>query len=321
MRVYKGTKNISREEWIEARRNGIGGSDVGAILGVNPWKSAYAVYQDKIGDSIEVEPSYRMELGTRIEDFIAKEFELQTGKSVRRRNAILQHDDHSFMLANIDREIVGEKTGLEIKFISPFSAKFWQDENGNDIVPLSYEFQCLHYLAVTGWDKWIICALVGNERLIIREIVRDEETIQKLIEIESKFWNDNVLEGTPPDPSSADAEEYLRRYYPDANVGEVMDIEDQTEILERIEEVKELIKKLDDEKSSLESSLKMALKDAEIGMNSQYKVTYKNTSRTTIDGKKLRAEHAELFVDDKYLNVTNSRTLRITKIKNMEDEQ
>lgn len=319
MKIFKGTKNISREEWIEARRMGIGGSDVGAIMGVNPWKSAYAVYLDKIGESIEAEPSYRMELGTRIEDFIAKEFELQTGKSVRRRNAILQHDGHPFMLANIDREIVGENTGLEIKFISPYSAKFWRDENGNDIVPLSYEFQCLHYLAVTGWDKWTICALVGNERLIIREIVRDEEAIQKLIEIESKFWNDNVLAGNPPEPASADVAEYLKRYYPEALEGEIADIEEQTETLERIEEVKELIKKLDDEKLDLELSVKMALKDAEIGKNSRYKVTYKNTSRTTIDGKKLKAEHAELFADDKYLNISNSRTLRITKINNMEE--
>lgn len=319
MKIFKSTKNISRKEWIEARRSGIGGSDVGAIMGVNPWKSAYAVYLDKIGESVEAEPSYRMELGTRIEDFIAKEFELQTGKSVRRRNAILQHDDHPFMLANIDREIVGENTGLEIKFISPFSAKFWRDENGNDIVPLSYEFQCLHYLAVTGWDKWTICALIGNERLIIREIVRDEETIQKLIEIESKFWNDNVLAGNPPEPASADVEEYLKRYYPEATEGETTDIEDQLETLERLEDVKSLIKKLDDEKAELESKIKMALKSAEIGLNSAYKVSYKNTSRTTIDSKKLRAEHAELFVNDEYLNITNSRTLRITKINNMEE--
>lgn len=311
MKVLKSTINMSREEWLESRRAGIGGSDAAAVIGVNPFKSAYSVYLDKIGEGEHIDTSYRMELGSRIEEFIAKEFELATGKQTRRRNAILQHDEHEFMLANIDREVVGEHAGLEIKFISPFAAKAWEDGG----IPLYYELQCLHYMAVTGYKKWYLCALVGNERLEIREIERDEETINGLIEAEKEFWTEHILAQNPPEPSTKDLSEFLKRVYPKATEGLSTIIESQTGNLDRLVEVKDLIKKLEEEKEDIENNIKLAIGEAENGVNSKYKVTYKTSERETIDTKKLKMEHTELFEDDAYIKKSSFRTLRVTPLK------
>ncbi|WP_373827195.1 YqaJ viral recombinase family protein [Bacteroides heparinolyticus] len=314
MKVYKSTVGMSREDWLESRRAGIGGSDAAAVIGVNPWKTAYSVYLDKIGEGNEPDSNYKMELGSRIEDFIAKEFELATGKQTRRRNAILRHDEHKFMLANIDREIVGERAGLEIKFIGPYSAKAW--EAGG--MPLHYELQCLHYMAVTGYDKWYLCALVGNERLELREISRDEEVISNLIEAESFFWENHVVAKIPPEPGTCDLTDFIKRVYPVSIAGASAVIESQTGNLDRLIEVKELIKKLEEEKEVLENHIKIAIGEAETGINSRYNVTFKTAKRETIDAKKLKNDHAEIFKDDTYIKKSTYRVLKVTPLKEKE---
>ena len=154
---------MTREEWLEARRRGIGGSDVSAIMGLNPYRSALSIYMDKVG-AVPVDASEMSEQaywGTVLEEPIARRFaELHPELTVRRNNNILINSDYPFAIANIDREIRdgNETYGLEIKTVGIRSAKFWED---ND-VPLAYVLQVSHYMMVTGWQKFIIAALVGG---------------------------------------------------------------------------------------------------------------------------------------------------------------
>lgn len=165
--ILANTSEMSHEEWLAARRKGIGGSDAAAIAGLNKWKSPVAVYLEKIGQAPEENVSSEAAYwGTVLEDVVAQEFSKRTGLKVRRRNAILQHPEHSFMLANVDRLIVGEKAGLECKTASEYLKEEWKD----DEVPAQYLIQCQHYMAVTGYDAWWIAVLIGGNKFIYKKL-------------------------------------------------------------------------------------------------------------------------------------------------------
>ena len=137
--VYE-TKDMSKEQWLEARKCGIGGSDAASVLGLNPYKSSVSVYIEKVDyihgvsmsekningckkDSSNEEVNYRMELGNKLEDFVANEFSLKTGLKVRNVNGILKNDKYPFAIANIDRAVVGEKAFLECKVTNSYSKR------------------------------------------------------------------------------------------------------------------------------------------------------------------------------------------------------
>ena len=105
------------------------------------------------------------------------------------------------MLADFDRLIVGQKAGLECKTISPYSADKWKD----GAIPLHYQMQVQHYLAVSGFDCWYLAAVVFGKEFIIRKIERDEELIQYLITIEERFWKEHVLAHVMPEPDGSNS--------------------------------------------------------------------------------------------------------------------
>ena len=125
-----------------------------------------------------------MELGNKLEDFVANEFSLKTGLKVRNVNGILKNDKYPFAIANIDRAVVGEKAFLECKVTNSYSKKVWQMG-----VPIHYQIQVNHYMAVTGATHCYVAALIGNEELIIHRIDRDEEIIDEIMKLEAMFWD------------------------------------------------------------------------------------------------------------------------------------
>ena len=137
MKRLVSTLNLSKEDWLRYRKCGITGTDAGAILGVNPYRSAFQVYHDKISDSIEDIDNEAMRQGRDLEEYVAQRFTEATGLKVRRANAIYQSETHPLLLADFDRLIVGQKAGLECKTVSPFSADKWAD----DKIPAYYMAQ------------------------------------------------------------------------------------------------------------------------------------------------------------------------------------
>ena len=143
MKRLVSTTNLDKKEWLRYRKQGITGTDAGAICGMNPYKSAFSVYQDKISDEIEEYDNEAMRQGRDMEEYVAARFEEETGLKVRRANAIYQNEEHPFLLADFDRLIVGQKAGLECKTVSPYSADKWSDED----IPIHYQMQCQGILA------------------------------------------------------------------------------------------------------------------------------------------------------------------------------
>lgn len=184
MKRLVSTLNLSKEDWLRYRKCGITGTDAGAILGVNPYRSAFQVYHDKISDTIEDIDNEAMRQGRDLEDYVAQRFSEETGLKARRANAIYQSEEHPLLLADFDRLIVGQKAGLECKTVSPFSADKW----ANGKIPAHYLAQVDHYLVVSGFDCWYVAALILGKELIIHKIVTDKQVLADLIDKEELFW-------------------------------------------------------------------------------------------------------------------------------------
>ena len=168
---------VTQKQWLKLRKNGIGGSDAAAICGLNPYSSAMKVYQDKISDTVTEVDNEAIRIGHDLEDYVARRFMEVTGLKVRKSNYMYKSIGHPWMLADVDRLVVGEDAGLECKTVSVYSADKWA--NGN--IPLHYAIQCYHYMAVTGKRTWYIAAVILGKEFIYRKLEWDDELIENLI--------------------------------------------------------------------------------------------------------------------------------------------
>lgn len=287
------TLDMDHETWLQYRKKGIGGSDAGSICGLNPYSTAISVFQDKTQlQEEEKEDNEAMRQGRDLEEYVAKRFTEETGKKVRRANAIFYQEENPFMLANVDRLIVGENAGLECKTASAYSADKWKDGH----IPESYEIQCHHYMAVTGADAWYIACVVLGREFIWYKIERDEETIQMLIQIETDFWYQNVLANKMPAPDgSKAAEELLSKYYKNSEPDKAISLIGFDEKLKRRAEIAELQDKLDREKKQIEQEVKIYMEDAEKADSDHYSVSWKSVSSNRVDSKKLKADYPDIY--------------------------
>ena len=306
MKKLVSTVGLSREDWLKYRKMGIGGSDAGAICGLNPYSSAMQVYYDKTSAVTEDEDKEAMRQGRELEQYVAERFMEATGLKVRRANAIFMHEKNPFMLANVDRLIVGENAGLECKTVSAYNADKWKD----GAIPEHYQIQCHHYMMVTGAQSWYIAAVILGIRFVYQKIERDEELIQYLSQIESNFWNEHVMKGIMPDPDGSKVcEEILRKYYPNATKEKTILLPDFKEKLQRRDELVDLMNRMEQEKNSIEQEIKLQMGDSESAVCENYRINWSNVLSNRIDTKRLKEEEPEVYA--KYLSSSSSRRFQI----------
>lgn len=228
------TKDLSREEWLQFRRQGIGSSDAAAAVGLNPYQSPLELWLIKTGrdeDLPKVDPdddTSPMFWGTVLEPVVAERYARRTGHKVRRCNAVLQHPDpdKAWMLANIDREVVGRPDVqiLECKTAGEFGARLWRDG-----VPEYVQCQVQHQLAVTGKAAADVAVLICGQELRIHRIERDDALIASLIELERRFWHYVVTDTPPPADGSESSGTALQALYP-IDRGETLDLREDPEL-------------------------------------------------------------------------------------------
>lgn len=305
MKRLVSTIGLDKKEWLKYRKRGITGTDAGAIVGLNPYVSAFQIYQDKVTDEIEEIDNESMRQGRDLEAYVAKRFEEQTGKKVKRANAIFYNPEHDWMLADFDRLVVGEKAGLECKTVSAYSADKWK----NGKIPLHYQLQVQHYLAVSGFECWYIAALILGRDFIVHKIERDEEMIQDLITIEERFWKQNVLLNNPPDPDgSKNYTEMLNRRFK-GNEDKSMYLLGVQEDLERRGEIDALLARLTQEKNEIDQKIKLQMQDATYGEAGAYSVFWVPYSQKRIDSTRLKKENPEIYQE--YTKTVNSRKFTV----------
>ena len=301
-------KAAMHQEWLEIRRGGIGGSDAAAIVGLDRYRSPFAVYADKLGLSPEREDNEAMRQGRDLEDYVAQRFTEATGKKVRRCNDTLQHPEYPRLLANIDRLVVGEKALLECKTTSVLNkAKFAQGE-----YPPNYYVQCMHYLAVTGLQRCYLAVLVLNQGFHVFTVDRDEDEIAALIAAEMRFWDTHVAKQVPPPPDGTEsASSVIKGLYPEAREKEATTLFGQEQKIKTYLELTAQIDALEKERDALKQALQLELGNAEIGHAHGYQVEWRNQSRRNLDTDRLKKEQTALY--EQYLKPP--QVTRVFKIK------
>lgn len=307
--VLISTKGMTQEEWLSFRQRGIGGSDVAAIACLSKYKSPASVYLDKLGLLEHQEAGEAAYWGTTLEDLVAKEFSKQTGLKVQRRNAIFQHPEYPFMLANIDRFIIDKEKGkgiLECKTASEYLKNDWEGDN----LPDAYMLQIQHYLAVTGLDYAYIAVLIGGNKFKYKYVPRDEELIRFIIKIESDFWQ-MVENKTPPEMDGSSAStELLGLLYPKAEEGtEILLPLDAEELIAKYEQYQAEEKEAAAKKDEAANKLKALLETNEKGKVGERLVSWKSVSSNRFDSTTFKKDHPDLYT--KYAKVSESRRFTI----------
>lgn len=282
------------EKWLEARAIGIGGSDAAVIMGMNPYKSPYQLWLEKTG---QVEPpdlsgNQYVYWGTKNEANIADWFQEETGKKVKRLGT-LRSKEYPFMLANVDRTVVGENAGLEIKTAGVRQYRKWKD----DEIPDAYYCQCLHYMAVTGADYWYIAVLLGGNEAKWKRIERNEEDIQHLIMAETDFWKLVETRTPPPVDGSDSCAAALSAQYKggDPNFSVILQ-PDADGVIESLENDRAIMDALKKQITEKENRLKALLGNAEEGTTDHYRVLWKTQAgRLSVPLAKIKKQAPDVY--------------------------
>lgn len=277
----------NREDWLNARRTGIGGSDVASVLGLNPWRTPYDLWMDKTGQVPHGEENAAMHFGTILEQVVADEFVLRTGKKIRRDNQMHRTGKDNFQIANLDRVVVGEDAILECKTANAFRSDDWGESQEDEIIanqvvtehkiPLYYETQIQWYMGVCKKSKAYLAVLIGGQDFRIYCIAFNQTIYASLVEKCQAFWFENVVANVAPKPINI---EDVKKLYAKDN-GEMLEASNEIataigEYKTKASQVKSLKKELD----SLQNIICTALGEAQgFLIGGQIAATYKTCQR------------------------------------------
>jgi len=297
------TKSLSREDWLQFRKQGIGSSDAAAACGIHPYLSMLELWMIKTGRMIsDIDESLEgyspLYWGNTLEPMVAKYYQEHTGNKVRRVNAILQHPDpdKAFMLANLDYAITGsdEVQILECKTAGEHGAKLWKHG-----VPLYVTCQVQHQLAVTGKQAAHICVLLCGHEAKIYKVERDERLIDSIIEHERLFWQ-YVETDTPPTPDhSESAARALKQLYPTPKPSSKVDLTDDdgaNKLFEQLLSYRDYMQELEQRHDQVKHQLQTLIQDNEVAIFNQGAISWKRSKDSIgIDSKAVIKSHPELL--------------------------
>ena len=298
------TDNLSKEEWLRYRKQGIGGSDVSCLLGINKWKSEIELWLDKTNQTNDpVEENEAMQWGTIMEPIIRNHFAEVTGKTVVELKAMLQHPEHPFMLADVDGVTVddsGNPAILEIKTASEFKRSDWEEG-----VPAYYQTQVQHYLCVTGIQKAYVAVLIGGNSFRVYEVDADAEIQSMLIAVEKDFWN-KVQNMIRPEMDGSDAAKNLLDSLYHGGISEEIVMPD--EAIEYVDAYIEACAEEDNAKAKKQDAanhIKEIMGDYDKATCLGHSISWKPVSSERLDSKALKEAEPEIYA--KYVKTSVSR--------------
>lgn len=255
----------------------IGGSDVGAIMGLNPWKSAYTLWAEKVGviTPEDISDKEAVWWGTVEEDLISRRFGMKTGMKSRKSGYAFYCEEYPWARGHVDRLIIGKKAGLECKSTSSYNKTRYAD---GEVPPMHYA-QCQFYMWLTGFKTWYL-ATKQDHKFYIHEIERSDDYIHDMIGKCVEFW-EHVESGLPPEVDGSESTtETLSELYPESNPDtEIIDLESVTDELDAIASIQAQESELKSLKGKYQNKIKSLLGEAERGENGKYIVTWKTNAR------------------------------------------
>ena len=298
--------------------NYIGGSAIGAILGLSKFRTPLEVWMEKTGKETKQLDSLPLRFGSFAEEFVASEYSRATGFELLHDESICIHPTHPMMSAHVDRFILGDGLNkpatriLECKTANPFARGEW-GEPGTDQVPMSYLCQCIWYMAVTGIEQCDLAVLFGNSDYRIYEVARDLELEALVIEKALHFWNEYVLKDiAPPAQTEGDCQALFKKSDPSKT------IEANPKTVELIRQLQSLSKQsgdVDSKITQIKQHIMNEMQEAEVlSYQGNVIVTWKAPKPSfRLDSKRLEAEEKEIFKRFK-MPVQNNRRLVIKSL-------
>ncbi len=330
-KIIGNLKDMTTDDWRELRKGYIGGSDSAVTMNLNPYKTQIELFYEKIGYPIdEFKGNIATKVGNLLEELVAEIFIEKTGFKLIEDTNIYQSNEYPFMLANLDymvEDYNGNRALLECKTSSYYRGEIWKKS-----IPIEYEIQCRHYMAVMDIDVcYIACLFDNNENsFVYHTIKRDLEIEQNIIENEKYFWEYHVQNCIEPvfDSSSVEAnKEFINKFYKhnkdetvvldNENIEIVqgyLDIKKQREDMEK--ELKKSITMFKDMEEQCKLELLQSMEGAEIGTLAGFQITNKVSISYTINKdnlNKLKLEFPKVY--EKYATQSTRKTFSVKKVK------
>ena len=311
--MIKGLKKIStvgmsHDDWLAHRTKSIGGSDAAAIVGMSQYASPYSVWADKTGKLPPKEDNEAMRQGRDLEEYVAKRFTEATGKKLRRENSIIINPKYPFAHANVDRLIIGEDAGLEIKTTTTLNLKRFK----NGEYPASYYCQCCHYMAVTGAKRWYLAVLILGKEFKWFCIERDEAEISALMRSEAEFWQLVEKKSPPPTDGEKSTTEAISAVYPGEDAADDVSLFGYESELAQYMAIGEQIKELKKLQDGCANRLKECLGNSSRGEGTGYSVSWAPAVRSTFDLQLFARDHSDIDLS-KYYKTSNYRTFKVMR--------
>ena len=319
-------KTNSHEEWLKERKKSLGGSDMGSILGMNPYSSPYTVWAEKTGKLPPFEGNEWTRLGNDLEYYVAQRFAENSGLKVSNDNTTWRNSKYPHLHANIDRKIVGMKAGLECKITSELNAKKYKDGE----FPDRFYAQCCEYLLVTEYERWYLAVLIYGKGIKIYQMTRikddivpewceasvyvDDAELEALATESARFWNLHVLTGIPPVADGTEStSNTLSTIYPESN-GDTINLAAYETDLHQYMSLGELIDSMKNQRDEIGNRIKSFMGEAGRGESNKFKVTWSSSIRSTFDHKRFAQEHPQMDLTN-YYKATTTRTFKVNENK------
>lgn len=300
----------NREEWLEARKTYLGGSDLGAIISVNKYKTALDVYLEKTSENFEETNNDATYWGNVLEDVVAQEYSKRVNLPVEVETKLLRHPEHEFLGANIDRWVGNKEYVLECKTAGYMMSKEWGDE-GTDQLPESYLVQSAWYAAICDVPKVDIAVLIGGQDFRIYTYQRNKEFEDKLIKIACNFWYNHVQKRIPPKCSSL-ADTF--NLFPVGNHKELTASETIAQKVYELKTLREQESNLQKAIDKIKVDIQEFMRDYDVLLDNNGCVvaTWKNTApRSFFDAKRLKQECQDIY--SKYIDYTKGSRMFLIK--------
>lgn len=303
----------NEEDWHKLREKRIGGSDVGAIIGVNPYKSIIDVYIDKTEGS-SFEGNNATHWGHMLEGTVIKEFASRHSEFVVYQAPYSVIDD--FLIANLDGVLKDKNTGehgvLEIKTANAFNYKDWE----GDVIPQYYYAQVQHYLMLTGYKFAYIAVLIGGNHYKDFSIERSEEDIEFIRNKATEFYNENILKLIPPMPDGSDAYmEHLKQKALEIENNEVIEFADLEEKAVKIKELGKEISFLKKEQDLLKEQIMLELINNGTQKGVAGKIKFNIQTKKSPDLEAMIKANAELVAQYKELESKHQKMSKFLAVR------
>ena len=293
-----------KESWLALRSKYIGGADAAAVCGLNEFQSPYSLWAEKCGIVPPFQGNLRTEVGSYLEDFVAKKFEQVTGKKVQRSNFTYFNSDYPWGCCDIDRFIPSENAILECKVVNELQLKHY----ANGDFPPRFYAQIMHYLTILDKKIGYLAVLIGTgKEFRWFTIERDDAEAESLMALEKQFYEYMVSRQEPP-AIAADVES-LDLTYPVFNGGSI-ELFGQKPIMKQWLDLKAEIAGLQEKMDGIAAALKQDMGEAEIGTDGEYIATWQNRKRTTFDRKAFQKDNPNIDLS-RWEKTTNYRVFGI----------